>query len=328
MSLDRIWLVTTPRTASNLLVRILAADKQPNTVQGEYFFQSAFDALESSGCLEKARDKWTDEEMSDLKKVYQERFNELEGFEKSQDKRIILKEHVLFVVDPTARIHSAGPSVDPELLFKTKGSVESSTPHLENLPLNVTVLPDEFLASWFPVFLIRHPAIIFPSYYRTYCTHWAKTESEREAMKGEIQSAMSLRWVRSLYNWYMALWEQLDSKDIPQPIILDAEDFMADPEIIARFCDVVGLDRSKLQLSWEAASKETLENTNPGDRRMKDTLLASTGIDPEKIKREVSLEEEMRKWEVEFGEAGALELADWVKSALPDYEFLRSRKFT
>jgi hypothetical protein len=126
------------------------------------------------------------------------------------DKRVVLKEYALFVVDPTTRIYPADSSTEHELLFKAKSSEISSLPLL-NLPLNVIVFPDEFLASWFPVLLIRHPAIAFPSYYRTYSTHWAKTAKEREAMKGEIQTAMILRWARSLYDWYLALWEQLGS---------------------------------------------------------------------------------------------------------------------
>jgi hypothetical protein len=64
---------------------------------------------------------------------------------------------------------------------------------------------------------------------------------------------------------------------------------MLEPEFTERFCDTVGLDSSKLQLSWEPVSKEALENTDPGKRRMRDTLFASTGIDPEKIKQETSL---------------------------------------
>jgi hypothetical protein len=244
------------------------------------------------------------------------------------DKRVILKEHALFVIDPTTRVRPVDSSAKHELLFKTKSS-EVSSLRLPQLPPNVTVLPDEFLASWFPVLLIRHPAIAFPSYYRTYSTHLGKSAEEREAMKGEIKTAMTLRWARSLYDWYLALWEQFGSDaNLPRPIVLDAEDFMSDPAVIERFCNTVGLDSSKLQLSWEPASKEDLENTDPGKRRMRDTLFASTGINTEKIKRKISLQEETQKWKVEFGEDGAREIAGWVKSALPDYEFLRERRFT
>jgi hypothetical protein len=49
MPLNRLWFITTPRTASNLLIRILATDRQPDTTQGEYFFHPALDVLEGSG---------------------------------------------------------------------------------------------------------------------------------------------------------------------------------------------------------------------------------------------------------------------------------------
>ncbi|KAJ5930878.1 hypothetical protein N7466_006371 [Penicillium verhagenii] len=329
MPLNRLWFITTPRTASNLLIRILATDRQPNTIPGEYFCQQALNVLEESGCLEKPLGDWSSHEISKIGNIYQESFDQLQAFVKAAgDKRIVLKEHALFVIDPATRVRPADSAAKHELLCKVKNS-EMSCLSLPDLPPNVTVFPDEFLASWFPVLLIRHPAVAFPSYYRTYSTHWAKTPEEREAMKGEIQTAMTLRWARSLYDWYLALWEQIGSDaNLPRPIVLDAEDYMSDPEMIERFCDTVGLDSSKLQLSWEPASKEALENTDPGKRRMRDTLFASTCINPEKIKREISLQEEVQKWQLEFGEDDARKIADWVKSALPDYEFLRERRFT
>ncbi|KAJ5633129.1 hypothetical protein N7490_009468 [Penicillium lividum] len=232
--------------------------------------------------------------MSKIGNVYQDSFDQLQAFvNPAGDKRVVLKEHALFVIDPATKICPADSAAKHELLCKVKSS-EIPSLSLPNLPPNHTVFPDEFLASWFPVLLIRHPAIAYPLYYRTYSTHWAKTAEEREAVKGEIQTAMTLLWARSLYDWYLALWEQVGSDaNLPRPIVLDAEDYMSDPKLIERFCDTVGLDSSKLQLSWEPASKEALEDTDPGKRRMRDTLFAST--------------------------------ADWVKSALPDYEFLRER---
>lgn len=33
-------------------------------------------------------------------------------------------------------------------------------------PLNHRLLSDDFLKSWFPTFIVRHPSLGFPSYYR------------------------------------------------------------------------------------------------------------------------------------------------------------------
>ncbi|KAF7590778.1 hypothetical protein BBP40_002394 [Aspergillus hancockii] len=330
MSLNRIWLITAPRTASNLLVRILAPDHQPNTISGEYYFRDALWQTESSRCLEKSLESWSADDISALRKAYQRCFDRLQAFSSTAtDKRIILKEHVLFVLDPGARARSRDSVLKEEhMCCKVQDRVTSDL-QVSGLPLNISVLPGRFLAGWFPVFLIRHPAVVFPSYYRTYVTHWARTPEVMERCKGEIETAMTLRWSRCLYDWYQALWEQAGRhKGLPAPIILEAEDIMSEPQLVARFCQTVGLDSSQLQYSWKPVSKDVLDSINPGERRMRDTLYASSGVDQGRIRRKIDMDKEIQKWKIEFGEAAALDLEHWVRAAMPDYEFMRQRRFT
>ncbi|KAB8074586.1 hypothetical protein BDV29DRAFT_190841 [Aspergillus leporis] len=330
MSLDRIWLVTAPRTASNLFVRILAPDQQPNTISGEYYFRDALWQTERSRCLEKSQEAWSADDISGLRKAYQCCFDRLQSFSSTAtEKRIILKEHALFVLDPGVRARSHNSVLKEEHLCCRVQDRVTGDLQLPGLPLNISVLPDRFLAGWFPVFLIRHPAIVFPSYYRTYVTHWARSPEVLERCKGEIKTAMTLRWSRYLYDWYQAIWEQTGRhKNLPAPIVLDAEDIMSEPQLVARFCQTVGLDSSQLQYSWEPVSKDVLESINPGKRRMRDTLYASSGVDQGRIKREIDMDEEIQKWKTEFGGAAALDLEHWVRVAMPDYEFMHQRRFT
>lgn len=61
---------------------------------------------------------------------------------------------------------------------------------------------------------------------------------------------------------------------------------------------------------------------------MKDTLFASTGILKEKTSQNLTLEEEVSKWKVEFGESEGSQLEGWVKDAMPDYEYLWRNRLT
>ena len=60
---------------------------------------------------------------------------------------------------------------------------------------------------------------------------------------------------------------------------------------------------------------------------MKSSLLASNGIVRKgKTAVGLSIEEETKKWENDFGVVGAGTIRRWVYDALPDYEFLRAAR--
>jgi hypothetical protein len=65
------------------------------------------------------------------------------------------------------------------------------------------------------------------------------------------------------------------------------------------------------------------------ERRMKSSLLSSTGIIRQgKVAAGLDIEHEAQKWAHEFGEEEAKKVANWVRAAMPDYEFLRERRLT
>ncbi|XP_038057542.1 uncharacterized protein LOC119729098 [Patiria miniata] len=110
------------------------------------------------------------------------------------------------------------------------------------------------------VFLIRDPHIVFPS--------WKVIVQEMRMVKhGEVISLEKLILDRQppdimptglgfkeTYEVYKYIKENVD----PDPIIIDAEDLVANPEgILSAFCERMGLPYSKDLLSWDSGSELT-----------------------------------------------------------------------
>jgi hypothetical protein len=64
--------------------------------------------------------------------------------------------------------------------------------------LNSTLLPDEFLRRWSPLFTTRHPASTFSSYYRVLTS----SESHKEKVLRQKTMVNIYHWTRSLYDCY------------------------------------------------------------------------------------------------------------------------------
>src|ERR1700748_1795766 len=105
----RFWLLTYPRTASNLLVKILNLENQSSLHQGgknAYFFyptlQWRIGETQTSG---RHLDTWTLEERDRLRESHQSCFDalqrELES-SASQGKNVYVKEHVPWLIEPVA----------------------------------------------------------------------------------------------------------------------------------------------------------------------------------------------------------------------------------
>lgn len=69
------------------------------------------------------------------------------------------------------------------------------------------IVPDEFLLTGHPTFLIRHPALAFPSYYRIFWANRGKCEENMTEIHEHLTASMTLRWMRQLYDWYMGHYE-------------------------------------------------------------------------------------------------------------------------
>lgn len=334
LSLKRLYIFTYPRTASSLLVKILNLPNQPSVISrkgGGYFFLPAIQRQRELRLLEKSYPHWSEDEKERLREQFQQcsrDFGQFFASEEAAGKTIVVKEHVTHMIDPISKMSYVYSSqYAPEPPWKINLSA-TNTKRPRNMGANNTVLQDEFLRTWFPTFLIRHPAVAFPSYYRIFFRSHP-SEEEMSEIEGELTSAMTLRWTRHLYDWYINLWEYLTLNNTKRakPIVLDAEDMLSDPQILIRFCDVVGLDSKKLRFNWDPPNSTELQQTDPLTKKMNATLLSSSGVIKGKKADDLNLEYEIENWKAEFGEYGGLRLAKWVQTAMPDYEYLRSKAF-
>ncbi|KAJ5759628.1 hypothetical protein N7520_006784 [Penicillium odoratum] len=206
-------------------------------------------------------------------------------------------------------------------------------------PLNETVLSDEYLRTWRLTFVIRHPALAWPSMYRAMVKISILGMKDDDGIKGASMTNMSLRWTRMLYDWCM---EQ--PGDPTTPLIMDANDVIHTPESVMRFCEPAGLDSGSMQFKWgskveEKRSQKLVNGTMEGDKGQEDiykkaaaimlyTLEDSSGIVKNKALANIDVSAEATKWKAEFGEemGGFIEKA--VRDLMPDYKYLKVRRVT
>jgi hypothetical protein len=350
----RIFLLTHPRTASNLLVRILNLENQPallrpdgearTNAKYEYFFLSTV-PLRIKLAIRPSVD-WSHDEQTEAMQRLQASADSLLRYveeTEAQGGSVFVKEHLLWMLSPQAEDLVKGSPDSERPLWKVKltgksliqeGSKAASNvskhTHVDlqdeegTVIQNETVLPDSFLCTWTPTFLIRHPALVFPSLYRTSVDLEGRAEARKNA-DGMFRMEMTWRWSRKLWEWYNQEWQQ--GNTTLRPIVLDADDIILKPEVIITYCRLVGLDAEKCRFEWERASTEEEGGMNFLERRMKSSLLSSTGIIRDgKVAAGLDMEQEVHKWKEEFGEGEARKIETWVAAAMLDYDFLWERR--
>ncbi|TGJ86899.1 hypothetical protein E0Z10_g1870 [Xylaria hypoxylon] len=321
----RYWLLTMPRTASNMFVRILNLDEQgvrPAFHGGYFFFPSMMARLK----LYNKEGKWTPEDQvgvgENVKKSFDALQDYLQAAEENSEK-IFVKEHISFLNDAHYEHEHmnnavAGENGCPPKPVPVRGFSDST-----RSSLNRTSLPDEFLKTWHPTFLIRHPAMMLPSLYRT-----AQSDIElygsRRAQKEPFEVEVTMKFVRSLYDFYIGYF----GENSQWPLVLDADDIMMYPELVMKYAELVGLDPDKLRFSWEKASEEKIDKMNSAMKIMLGSFNASTGVNMGKLAGKIDIDMEAEIWRGEFGEEGGRKLERWVRDAMPHYEYLYSRRLT
>lgn len=331
MSRSRILIITYPRTASNLLMRMLSLPDQPNALAAEsggYFFMPAIRHMREANLVGRPIEQWTEHEREKFDHVYQLCFENLQHLVLSAQeaqKKAVVKEHAPFMIDPTAQSKYLHGRANGSKLatWKVRSPDIYNNEDLPELPTNESALPEGFLARWFPTFLIRHPALAFPSYYRVMLSFQGGDLEKMGEVECQLDEALTLRWTRMLYDWYMALWQgSVSETGSPKPVVLDADDILTNPDLVCHYCALVGLDSSKVRFAWDKTGESELGNVNPVQLRTRDTLFASSGIVQGKTFKGLTLDGEVSKWKTEFGEIEGGKLEKWVRDAMPDYEYL------
>ncbi|GIK00970.1 hypothetical protein Aspvir_005000 [Aspergillus viridinutans] len=336
-SQSRLLLISVPRTASNLMLKILniPGQKLVTNEKGGYFFFNAFIKVEFNDRQALPVEERSEAQKQEIRDAFQEAVVSLEDCAQraeQEGKIAFAKEHAFWLTNPAVLGNGAehAASFRPRIPGKYGPSQTFS-------PFNHTVLPDEYLRTWRLTFIIRHPALAFPSLCRAMQKFRQSGVSQREDIVGSMETKLTLKWTRMLYDWC------LEQPDLPgKPLVVDAQDVIHDPQVMVRYCEETGLDPSALQFEWES-KQEVLEQTlgsesqsqkkpdvdfDKAEAVMLSTLLRSTGIIKDKTPTVVDITAEVKQWKEEFGEELASMLETTVSDGMPDYEYLRSRRIT
>ncbi|PWY77303.1 hypothetical protein BO94DRAFT_196481 [Aspergillus sclerotioniger CBS 115572] len=340
----RLLLVSVPRTASNLLLKILNIPDQPHTVttdRGGYFFYDAFVKAVKDGRLTQCPSDWTDDAKTDVQSAFQECFDHLEescNLAEGEGNTMFAKEHAFWFFNPMASTQAIyGDDKGPYDFSSFRVQVPDAYGSTRTFsPNNQTVFPDEYLRTWTMLFIIRHPAIVFPSFCRA-MTKVSKIGVTNDAIDlGTLATNMTLRWTRILFDWCV---EQTGSA----PLLLDAHDVIHNPGAVAKFCRLAGLDPNKLKFEWEKTAQadsgsddSAAQNSVPQQRDnwdaaksiMLSTLQGSSGVMKDKQPGVIDIATESKKWRAEFGEEMAMIVEKAVNDAMPDYEYLKANRVT
>ncbi|KAJ5344628.1 hypothetical protein N7452_002632 [Penicillium brevicompactum] len=338
----RLLMVSIPRTASNLLLRILNIPKQPNlltTPKGGYFFYQAFlDSTQNGSLQNRPADQWTEEEKSSVRSSCQNCFDSLEEWSsraEQSEQVMFTKEHAYWLFSPATFLKSTTGHHDEDFFKAFHIQLPEKYGNTQTYsPSNETMFPDEYLRTWQMVFIIRHPALAWPSMYRAMQKLSNQGILDDDGVRGTSVTNMSMRWTRLMYDWCM---EQPDAP-VPPPVV-DAHDLIHNPEIVLQLCEKTGLDKSVVQFEWKSETKSQhwachKPNADVNEVKMHQsaaqvmlsTLEDSAGIVKDKAPQTIDISAEAAKWRDEFGvEVGDL-IEKCVHDSMPDYEYLKARR--
>jgi hypothetical protein len=327
--LEKFYLLTYPRTASNLLIRILNLSEQSNILTnsrgGYYFMDPGEKQLNPLKTRAAHLNSWTDAEKEALLDCFQTCFQTLENHISDSilsGKSVFVKEHIPWILSPVADCNLAFPSqpVNSQPLCLSAGSQS---------PENETLFSDEWLGFWKPTFLIRNPVLMIPSHYRAEADLSSPEEMAAKSPVQNLKFSTTMSRARKLYTWFRdhsRLCQSPDIHGVQWPVILDADDIITNPELIRRYAALVNLDPEKLRWEWDPVPKENQEQLGDAEKRMRSTVNNSRGILKGKTMEGVVLEEEVKKWKEEWGDIEGGKVEDWVRADMQDYEFLKQRR--
>ncbi|KAJ5754415.1 hypothetical protein N7533_003958 [Penicillium manginii] len=341
----RLLLISVPRTASNLLLKILNIHDQPQfhtSPKGGYFFYPAFVSAAQNGHLAKSPEQWTQDDRQSVKKGFQECLETLEdesSVAQKNNKAMFTKEHAFWFFNPAALHKMRTGCEDPGFFKDLRSEMPQAYGPSSWSPGNETVLSDEYMRSWQYAFIIRHPALAWPSMYRAMVKIAKEGYMDEDGVKGSSLTNMTMHWSRMLYDWCL---EQPDVSVAPP--VVDAHDLIHSPEIVYKLCEQTGLDKSALQFEWGGKNEQKKSDNwaapeTDADQQQRDlhnraasimlsTLEDSKGIVKDKAPVSIDIDAEAAKWKVEFGEEIAQMIEKAVRDSMPDYEYLKARRIT
>ncbi|CAG8956157.1 hypothetical protein HYFRA_00012074 [Hymenoscyphus fraxineus] len=306
----RYFLITCPGTASHLIRKTLNLEEQPDVAlspfHGGYFFLPGFVTSGKIGAREQPMSEWTEEQIAALKKAYQRGLNQFMDYTNSAQacgKIAFVKEHANMFFGPTT--HS-----------------------------KVIILSQPSALTTPSIFVIRHPALMFPSFERNVAKILGVFDDDAHdsaamtrAKIAERCAAMTFNFTLSMYNYYADLLSKRPPHNgVHRPLIIDADDVMKEPALATKLASLMNMDATKTRFARSKTSEEEASKISGHMKVMLSTLLESDGIIKYKMSDGIDMDVESKKWCEEFGEETGKDIEQRVRDAMPDYEFLKSKR--
>lgn len=210
---------------------------------------------------------------------------------------------------PFFPIHPDGVLDILKIITSTPGAAQIGSLGHKNFTM---ITPSLILPTTIPILTIRNPHLVVPSAVRTM------------AKMGIPQGGGRANLLVTTSNiWNVAFYEYFTARGI-KPVVVDADDYMTDPNFVERLCKRVGLEVGELQMEWEAnRGGEGLHEMYYASQK---TLVESERMLPQRAGKSVDIEMERQGWKEEFGDdLGLIEEA--VDLTMEWYEWLHERRF-
>ncbi|KAL9615177.1 MAG: hypothetical protein Q9167_000383 [Letrouitia subvulpina] len=202
-------------------------------------------------------------------------------------------------------------------------------------PHNPTIIPKAILEKFHFTFLIRHPRLSIPSYYRCTVPPLDRVTGFYNFMPAEA----GYNELRRVFDYLRLAGQigptvagrQANATVIDSPVgkidicVVDADDLLDNPSsIIKAYCENVGIDYDQDMLIWSTAddheqAKAAFEKW-PG---FHDDVIISTGLKPKEDKQSKSDTEQYNEWAEKYGEEGAQVIQRTVDANIGDYEYMK-----
>lgn len=165
-------------------------------------------------------------------------------------------------------------SVRPEVLkLAAKNGLDRPLPkdQYAEWKYNPSPFTDELFRSFRPVLLIRHPALMQPSFYIK-----QKILFFNEAWDEEYAVLTSLCWPRTILDCYNRLYQQGLVRN--RPIVVDAYDVVKNTDtLMPKLCNELRIDPAAIQYDWSPIPRDQW----PADPCMQEfykEILSSSGV--------------------------------------------------
>ncbi|KAI0123276.1 hypothetical protein BJ170DRAFT_104400 [Xylariales sp. AK1849] len=201
----------------------------------------------------------------------------------------------------------------------------------EELPGNPTMLTWDFFSGITPIILIRHPALVVPSYYRA-----EKAVFCLDADDEDFAAMTSLRWARILFDAHNESWKAANSDGAVNsskcPIIVDALDVIHNTEeLLPKLCELIRIDPAGIQYHWDPVPRDQWPQ-DPIMRGFFKDMLSSSEVQRGSTRKPeeeyMNLDTKTTEWVEEFGTETARSLRRRVDEEMTNYQYLRQFKLS